>query len=135
MSKIDKVEELPLDSGNEQTVESDDKRTRYEKILDESIARLVESSKTLDKLIEENKGGSHKTMTALVNSRARVQQELVYTILVSMNPKLKLTPDSLRDKDLARLIQMSVEEDEENSEEKPPDQESVPQTPPLQVKF
>ncbi len=130
MSKIDKVEELPLDNGNEQTVESDDKRTRYEKILDESIARLVESSKTLDKLIEENKGGSHKTMTALVNSRARVQQELVYTILVSMNPKLKLTPDSLRDKDLARLIQMSVEEDEENSEEKPPDQESVPQTPP-----
>ena len=130
MSKIDKVEELPLDNGNEQTVESDDKRTRYEKILDESIARLVESSKTLDKLIEENKGGSHKIMTSLVNSRARVQQELVYTILVSMNPKLKLTPDSLRDKDLARLIQMSVEEDEENSEEKPPDQESVPQTPP-----
>lgn len=121
MSKNNNKVEQPAqkDDGKEDNEKeeeiSDAKRRRYEKILDESIERLVESSKTLDKLIDENKVGSHKTMTSLVNSRARVQQELVYSILVSMNPKLKLTPDSLRTKDFARFIQIASSAEDEKS--------------------
>ena len=75
-------------------------------ILDESIDRLVAFSRRLDEIIEVT--SNSKSLPSLMNTRAKVQAELTYSILVALNPKLKLAPDSLRSRDFARLIQTAL---------------------------
>ncbi|HZW56247.1 MAG TPA: hypothetical protein VFF30_08170 [Nitrososphaerales archaeon] len=87
----------------------DDRRKKYERILDESIDRLVAFSRRLDDLIDST---NSKSLPSLMNTRARVQAELTYLILVAMNPKLKLMPDTLRSRDFAKLIQSALVKEE-----------------------
>jgi hypothetical protein len=119
MTDVNKEENIPQDSGRKEsekedsttTVEGGDgRRRKYETILEESIDRMVAFSRKLDDLIDST---NSKNLPSLVNTRTRVQSELTYLIIVAMNPKLKLTPDSIRDRDLARLIQMAASETQE----------------------
>lgn len=89
------------------------KKSDEDKIHDiiwESLFELRSNVVALNKAIKFNEENPRK-LAILINSRAKVQQQIFYCVTLLGNPKLKLMTDSGRNKDFARMMKQAVLED------------------------
>ncbi|MHB2036526.1 MAG: hypothetical protein ACYCPW_07265 [Nitrososphaerales archaeon] len=93
---------------------AEQKRTSEEEevneILRESLQTLRSDVQSLNKAINFNEDNPRK-LAMLINARAKIQQQIYYCIALMRDPKLKLTSDSGRSRDFARLIQKALLEE------------------------
>jgi DNA polymerase III delta prime subunit len=75
-----------------------------EEILSNSLRDMVSDIAALNKSIDFNDANPRKLAT-LVNSKAKLTQQLLYCIAMLRDPKLKLMTDNGQIRDLAGLIE------------------------------
>jgi hypothetical protein len=101
-----KEETSPQDAQGKKLTEED----KIHKIIWDSILGMQSDVDSLNKAIDFNEENPRK-LAILINARARIQQQILYCIVLLRNPKLKLSIDSGRNLDFARMIKKALDEE------------------------
>jgi hypothetical protein len=76
----------------------------FEKIMMEMLESLRGDFQALNEMIDFKETNPRK-LALVLNSRARISQQILYCIAMMRDPKLKLSYDSGRKRDFAKMIE------------------------------